>query len=498
VNQKNKAKIFLSFFVLFFLYFFSRLQHLTAIPVFADEAIYIRWAQVIRNVETLRFIPLTDGKQPLFMWLLAFGPLQFVKNPLVAGRLISVFAGFFTTIFLSISVCLVKSFSHQSKNPLDFIAFALKKHTSLFLLSSLLYIFLPFFFFFDRLALPDNLLSTFTLLSFVISLLLAKFPRLDLSLILGAILGLAWLTKSPAIYFLVLSLATFFVLNFSQIKKSIFPLISLTLAFLIYNTLRLGPQFHMIALRNKDYVWPLYQILRHPFDPLIPHLKDIISIFTSYLGLPLLFLFFFSLFYHKTKIKKISLITFLWFLLPLTATAIFAKVFTARYVLFTLPFLLIIISLNLSKLPRLLIFLPLLFNLIFIYKISFQPFSQSLPSTETGYLTDWTAGWGIKEASDYLISRSQTANVIVGTEGNFGTLPDGLQIYTDSLPRLTIIGQGLGFTKVPPQLLDAKNHGDEVYLLINRSRLTIPDYNSFTILKQYPKPDGDQLLLLKI
>ena len=49
-------------------YAVTRLYQLTLLPVFADEAIYIRWAQVMKAESTLRFLPLSDGKQPLFMW----------------------------------------------------------------------------------------------------------------------------------------------------------------------------------------------------------------------------------------------------------------------------------------------------------------------------------------------------------------------------------------------------------------------------------------------
>ena len=92
------------------------------------------------------------------------------------------------------------------------------------------------------------------------------------------------------------------------------------------------------------------------------------------------------------------------------------------------------------------------------------------------------------------------ANVIVGTEGYFGTLPDGLQIYTDSLKQLTIFGVGLGFDKIPEKLIDAKQHGDEVYLLINRSRLKIlpEELKLVRIVKEYPKPGNDALLLIQI
>ena len=76
-------------------------------------------------------------------------------------------------------------------------------------------------------------------------------------------------------------------------------------------------------------------------------------------------------------------------------------------------------------------FLPNIYWQVFV---SFNPFRAKLPLSESGYLEGWTAGWGVKSVADYLISRSRNFNVIIGTEGYFGTLPDGLQIYTDSLP----------------------------------------------------------------
>ena len=90
-------------------YFFTRLQHLDAIPVFGDEAIYIRWSQIIKNEETLRFVPQTDGKQPLFMWLTSLS-LRLVADPLIAGRLVSVVAGFFTLIGIFLVASIYPSF----------------------------------------------------------------------------------------------------------------------------------------------------------------------------------------------------------------------------------------------------------------------------------------------------------------------------------------------------------------------------------------------------
>ena len=70
-------------------YFALRLPNLTLQPIFADEAIYIRWAQVMRAEPTLRFLSLSDGKTPLFMWaMIPF--LKVFSDPLFAGRFLSV------------------------------------------------------------------------------------------------------------------------------------------------------------------------------------------------------------------------------------------------------------------------------------------------------------------------------------------------------------------------------------------------------------------------
>ncbi len=475
MNKYLKNSLILASIVLFYL--FSRYLNLTSMPVFGDEAIYVRWSQIIKSVDTLRFVPQTDGKQPLFMWLTTLN-LRFF-DALSAGRLISVFSGAGTIIVLFL---ISQSF-----------------------LPSIIYVLLPFTFFFDRLATADNLLSFFGLLSLYLSLYLAKKPRLDLSMILGVSMGLAWLTKSPAIYFVVLSLATFIFYNPKNYKKIYYPLLSVFIAFIIYNILRLGPQFSQIAIRNRDYIWPITEILKHPFDPLIPHLKDILGIYTYFISIPVLLSPILYLFFKKKiKFNRESVIILGWWILPLIANAAMAKVFTARYILFVLPALILLLSKFLQPLFNkkyiLLLILTFIPNLWKIYQISYFPQNLKLPSTESGYINDWTSGWGIKDSADYLISRSHSANVIVGTEGYFGTLPDGLQIYTNQIPHLTVFGVGIDITEIPAKLIDAKNHGDEVYLLFNSSRLKLSstDIDKLSLVKSFIKPDKDTLVLYRL
>jgi hypothetical protein len=507
MTKKNNwgIKLFLSLIIIG-LYFLTRLQNFTTIPVFGDEAIYIRWSQIIKNEETLRFIPQTDGKQPLFMWVTAV-LLRFHYDPLITGRFVSVCAGFLLLLGIFLTTCIIIDFFNPSRDPIKFIRESIRDNFYYGFLSSLIYIFIPFTFFFDRLAVPDNLLSAFGVWSLFLSLLLAKFRRLDISMLLGTILGLAWLTKSPAIYFIALSVLTFFVFNFKRINSYYLPIVSSIIAFLIYNILRLGPQFNMIALRNKDYVWGLSEIIKHPFDPLIPHLHDTIAIFSQYISWPVLIFALIGLFLFFFYQKNTHLFVLLaWAILPLIANSAMAKVFTARYILFIVPSFLILISIGLSvffknNISRIIFILILLIpNLFWLKKISYDPFHVQLLSTEIGYLSGWTSGWGIKNSADYLKERSKSANVIVGTEGSFGTLPDGLQIYTDGTKQLTVIGLGLGFTSIPNNLVNARNFGDEVYLAINKSRLSLSslEQDKLELINSFSKPNNDAYLLYKL
>ena len=517
--KENCLKKTLSVLIVTALFFFTRLIRITSLPVFADEAIYIRWSQIIKNVETLRFIPLTDGKQPLFMWL-TVPFLSIVSNPLIAGRLVSVLSGFSNIVFLFLTTAILLSKSTKQSDPIKHIFSSIQSNFYPSLLASLIYILLPFSLFFDRLATPDNLLSAFSLIAIFLTILQSKYYRLDISLILATSLGLAWLTKSPALYFIALSTAFLFLnlyikTNNHKLRSLFHILIVPTISFIIYNFLKLGPQFHMIAARNKDYIWPLSEILKHPLDPLKPHLMAAFSVYKYFLSWPFIILFPISLIL-SIKNKKYKTITpsviyvLLTFLAPLLATTSMAKVFTGRYILFTITPLILILIILLSnsfktlKLPGFLI--PIIFILIFTpniikaNKIIFSPFDLNLPDTEAGYINDWTAGWGLKDISDYLIDRSKHVNVIVGTEGTFGTLPDGLQIYTDGVPRLTIIGQGIHLSQIPAGLLEANQYGDEVYLLINSDRhfFDVSELNKMEPISTYIRPDQTQLILYKL
>lgn len=487
---------------IFLLAIFLRTYHIFSIPIFADEAIYVRWAQVMRAVSSLRFLPLDDGKQPLFMWL-TIPFLKVIHDPLIAGRTVSAVAGMGTMIGVF------------------FVSFQLFRDKTASLAAAFLYAISPFSLFFDRMALVDSLLTCFGVWSLYFAILTVQTLRLDTAMLTGFSLGFAYLTKSPGIFFLMLLPSTLIVARWEKKGKTskVWKLVMLwsvawIIALAMYNILRLGPNFHMLSIRNKDYLFPFSEVLRNPLNPLVPHLHDIFDWDMRLLPITSLLAACAGFFISMKKKWRESLLLLGWILGPLLTEAAFARVFTARYILFTTPALFIFAALAWKRLsgkyPFLIGgFLLALPSLFIDYLILQAPELAPLPRQErSGYLEEWTAGTGIREISQFVLSEKKkipTQQIVVGTEGYFGTLPDGLQIYLSDVPGIVVKGVGITLTEVDSSLHNAKEAGNRVFLVVNSTRFKIPESQSqgLSLIASYPKAkrsNGTQesLLLLEL
>lgn len=516
MSAKNKNVFEVGFLVLAGLVAFWvwRLVNLTVLPIFADEAIYLRWAQVMRAEPGLRFLPLSDGKQPLYMWLVMI-LLRLPLPPLVVGRLVSISAGFGSWLGVM------------------FITWLVVKEKKAALFAGWLYAILPYFVFYDRLALADSLLAMLGIWFAALVLLLVRKPTLGGAFLAGLVLGFGLLTKSPAFFFALLWPVAILP-NLQRSGRSICfgwlakliagAVVMLVLAFGMYNLLRLGPEFQMIRLRNRDYVFSFQEVLTHPTDPLRPHLNDLADWLPNLLTVPV-FLAWWAGWVSWVKEKRWGLLVYTLALSlgPIMVQAAMAKVFTPRYLLFAIWPLLLPVAATLSKLAVgkrfwLVVIgisiLPFAYN----YRLVTQPDRAPLPrKMRSGYLEEWTAGQGIEEAAGYFRNRlgQIQGNILVGTEGYFGTLPDGLLLSFDREPRVRIIGVGQPVREVPADLINAMVD-NEVYLVVNESRFLVSgtweevdSQRAFVTAKyrlesigQYPKAAGpsgqDSLLVFRL
>lgn len=478
-----------------------RIYNLTLLPIFGDEAIYIRWAQVMRADPSLRFLPLSDGKQPLFMWSMI--PLfKVFSDPLFAGRTLSVISGLLTCIGVFV---------------LTYLLFRSKKAA---IIAGVIYAFSPFAIFFDRLALADSMLSAFGVWTLVFAVLTVKTMRLDFAMIGGFALGGALLTKSPAIFFAILLPTTWILSVFPKtigsrlnklVKLGLLTCVTLLIGYGLYNILRLGTNFQMIAIRNQDYVYGLKHIFEAPLNPFISHIKQIFGFFLLLGPYSLIALFLLGILAGLKKDLKATLILGVWAFFPILVGAEYSKTMTARYVIFSLPFIISISSVafvgeanKLRGLVTLLLIFFLLHSFVIDLRLLRDPASAALPRSErSGYLEEWTSGEGIREVSQFLRqenSVNKEQKIVVGTEGYFGTLPDGLQLYLNDLPEIIVIGVGQPIWNAPKSLIDSKSAGNKTYLVVNSTRyFGDPEKDGLTLLAAYPKavrPDGGREALL--
>jgi 4-amino-4-deoxy-L-arabinose transferase-like glycosyltransferase len=400
-------------------YFFTRTYNLLNLPIFTDEAIYIHWARLAWKDASWRFVSLTDGRQPLQTW----GTIPFLKlfaDPLFAGRMFGVSSGFLALVGI---FCLAY-YLYGKK----FAYFA-----------TLIYLFNPYYLFYDRMALVDSAVNGFFIWFVFFGLVLVKHPRLDLALIFGLFAGLGTLAKSTVrVFFIPLAFVPIFYLKSKEFLKQSFNYFFLigiagVLSLVVYNVQRLSPFMHFIELKNTTFVKTLPELLSNPFDPLIHNLTTIPYYFISESNY-LLFLFGFVglilLFLHK---RELAVSLTLFFLIPFAGIALMAKVVFPRYLIFlTIPFLLGFLYLLKKTEKRLLILgIYLIANAYFLFGVVKAPEVLPWPDIDRGqYLEGSSAGHGLREIVDYLeIQNAKNGQLYVFTEGTFGLLPYAMDIY---------------------------------------------------------------------
>ena len=443
---KLKKEILLSILILV-AFFVSRLIVLGNFPIFTDEALYIRWAQIASQDANWRFISLTDGKQPMLIW---FGMifLRLIEDPVIAVRLVSVFAGLFSLIGLWL------------------VTYELFKSKKAAFISGVLYVAYPFAVVYDRLALYDSLVGAFAIYAIYFSILLVRRIRFDIALILGAVLGAGMLTKSSANFSIILLPLTLLLFNFKQKKifkkllvLGVFAVVAVGIAEVLYNSLRLSPFFHIIKEKNTIFVYYPFSIpIGENINLFLGNLRGLLTWLFTYLTPFYLILIIVSLLSKKFIKEKILLIAY--FALPLIALALFGKVIFPRFIFFMSLYLLPLAAVGLVRIIDLLnsylskrklnsyyvvSAITIILFTLYPVKVSmdfiFNPSKASIASADIDqYISDWPAGGGVKESVQFFEEKSKNEKIFIGTEGTFGLLPYALEIYLADNPNVTIKG----------------------------------------------------------
>lgn len=493
----NSKYLYLPFIFIAFL--FSRLYNLKIIPIFTDEAIYAYWAQIALHDPVNRFISLEDGKQPLFIWIWAIYH-NFISDPLIAGRLVSVTSGFFSLIgiyFLSKEI-----FSKLDKQIKEKIAIT----------AGFLYVILPFTLLYDRIALFDSMLAMFGIYASLFSIQLTKKINLEKAFLAGFSFGGALITKSSGLFFLLLLPTSLIFYNFQQnknlktfIKWFALAATSIIIGQLIYNSLRLSPLFYIIGLKNISFIRSTQEVIQNPFLYAESNFISIIGWIGSYSSWPLFTTYILGtiigLFKHKKEILYLSFFIFT----PFLTEVIFNKVLYARFTLFYYPYIIIIISYFIAtqlltsikfKSKIIILAIILIIPLITSIQLLISPTKAKIPQNDSNQLLNsWPAGYGVEEIITKLKTESKTEKIYVGTEGTFGLFPFALKVYFYNNPNITIDGYWpVDSANLPTQVTEAATR-EKTYFIFNESQKVI-DNPKLKLIARYQKGVGNSYMRL--
>lgn len=480
---KTKLWLGVGALLLVALYFFTRLYHLTGLPIFTDEAIYIRWSQIGMRDANWRFISLTDGKQPMFTWIMMVLLKIFESaDPLWAGRLTSVIAGFGTLIGVWL------------------VAYELFRDRRVSWAASVGYVLLPFSTWYDRVALYDSLVATFSVWSLYLGIRLVKTRRLDTALLLGMVLGAGMLNKSSgflSLYFLPVTLLLFDWQEKDKWRKLVrwagLVVVAGILSQIFYSVLRLSPFFHMVAQKDNVFIFSVSEWLNQPFRFLAGNLRGMFDWVRHYLTLPVFIAVLLPIFTRWPKNRERWFLYF-WWALPFAALATFAKILYPRFIFFMMMPLLIVAASSAvmvwdtvkNRPVRVLLVLVLLLPGMFMdWFIITNPVAAPIPESERGqFLDDWPAGYGVKEVVTYLGAEAAHQKVQVFTEGTFGLLPYAIEIYLVDNPNVRITGMWPLPETMPDSIVTAASES-ATYFVLNETQ-TKPDW-PMTLIGEYRK-----------
>jgi 4-amino-4-deoxy-L-arabinose transferase-like glycosyltransferase len=427
-------------------YFVLRLIFLNRLPIFTDEAIYVRWAQTALNDASWRFISLTDGKQPMFVWV-AMVVMKFIHDPLIAGRLVSVATGFLTMLGLFV------------------LTLELFKNKRTAFLVAALYIVYPFAQVLDRMALYDSMVATFYVWALYLSILLVRKIKLDIAYTLGFIIGGGVLTKSSNFFSIYLLPFLLILFDFKQkfVKKKLanfilFAAFAAAISYGLYNILRLSPLYDMIATKNATFVYPFSQWIQHPFVYFLSNLNGLTSWLLQYLTPAYLILILIAILFVN-KFFKEKIILLLYFVLPFVALALFGKLIYPRHVFLMSVMLLPLAAWSLnflfaeaeklfskqiiySRIAQIILLLVVIAYPFYVSTLfAVNPLKAPIADADHGQYTDsWAAGWGVKESVAFFEKQAQNQKIFIATEGTFGLLPESLEMYMVNNKNVTIKG----------------------------------------------------------
>lgn len=467
------------------IYFFTRLYNLTLLPIFTDEAIYIYWAKYIVTTQSHWFIALTDGKPPPLTWIIGILLSIFPQDwYLVAGRLPSVFFGAMT-LFGSYKLARLV---FQSKM------------TAVF--TSLLLVFSPFMLVYERLALYDAQLTAMLVWCVYFCVRTAGTLSFKHAALWGIFLGLGFLSKPPALLYLLITPVCFLLIVPVSKLKSHWKNILLCIGIVILlsegmnNLQRVSGAYQASLVKNQQFQQPIEEIIKNP----LALVQSNVYVFSTWLVAyytPLVLFAVLIGFVVTLRVKRREgVVLFLLWIGPIIAFAIAGRQIFPRYLLFMTPYAFMVVGYMLSILWErkmgklivsgaciLLLFLPLRFAFLLLV----NPIHAPMPTADFNQLVaEHPSGYGLEEVFTYIKDQSKSEQVTVATQGTFGLYPYAfyLEFWGDKNVRIL---PKWPLDKLDDEMYEARKKG-EVIVVLKEIKVIPPTLQDLELVKRIEKP----------
>jgi len=485
-------KIYIYWFAIIFVFLFTRLIGIEKTPIFNDEMLYMRWIQEIHDGYLMR--PLDNGRQPLYLWIATMLD-SFVHDESLSLRYVSVVAGFFSMIGLW------------------FLAKKLFVNSAVSYITVVLYLIFPFTLLYDRFGVLDSMVTAAAIWSFNLSVSLLRNPKYLNSVILGFVIGLGLLTKSNALFSLLLLPLTSLLIvksfSFKNLKKVfldrkfitwiIYVVLAIGIAKVIELFIVMQPNYFRILGANGIFIYPIKEWIVLPVEVKAEvFAKNFVILGTwlyEYMGILLLFLITNLLLRNYIKER---LLLFLYFAIPFITLCFFGRVMFPRYILPMVIFLIPLCAYSLFEVTRtisnkamragLVTFLILPVALTSYY-VLFDYQKSSIPMAEKSqYFIDAKIYSWVREQMEMLSEKSSK-------------IPISITIDESALGFESMIEHGVykkdKSIRIYKNLKDTPSDSDEVYIF-TMSKVRVYEGFEFEEFNSSNLSNGTVLYLLKI
>jgi len=381
--------------------------NLTLLPIFEDEAQYLLLAEAIQsNPVGNFFLYPQNGLLPFFGWMVAIFNF-FIKDSLVAGRIVNV-------LFASSLVWWLYSISQLYKlsKTFFFICF-------LFLLTS------PILLLNARVAMLDTAVLALTAWYLYFTLKIFLFPTKKDYIGLLVTLLAALLTKATVLFGIPALIILILIEIYKKkkiTKEIIYPILVYGLAFGV-----LGGLFFFFSQQiHRDSGSSL--VSNFSMENFLERIRInswlTLNWTTVYYQPALVALLEYIVFFKYIKNKKVFFILGFWMVTAMAATITLNRFYYPRHILILLAPLTIFVGGIWAYIPKLisiplllLIFLPRIF---FDWNIVFTPQKAALAAEDRfSFYEDYTSGVGVEEIAVALSKLSKDGPIVVWLDGSY-------------------------------------------------------------------------------